>query len=299
MMAALGDAPNITYADDSNVWLIADDCAAIKTNLEVLAERFVSWARGNGLAVNASKTQFLVSSNGGNYNSITVNVDGKSIAAKNTFELLGVTYNRKLNTDPHDIRVVAAVKQRAGLIARFSHHLPRGSYLGPLAARIFLGKISHALAAVAPLRLAAADGGANGPYKAMQVSLNNVCRTVLGKTRKDHIAVKSLHEEAKMPTINAMVTTAVAIETWKAYMSRNEVNGGKNLISNIVFESAAAERTTSRAAAAGQVQVPLWGYCTKVTAAANIWNASPALRAAKSLPEARLVAKPIARGVPL
>jgi hypothetical protein len=37
MAAALGDAPNITYADDSNVWSITDDCAAIKTNLEVLA----------------------------------------------------------------------------------------------------------------------------------------------------------------------------------------------------------------------------------------------------------------------
>jgi hypothetical protein len=133
----------------------------------------------------------------------------------------------------------------------------------------------------------------------MQVSLNDVCRTVLGKTRKDHIAVESLHEEAKMPTINAIVTSAVAVETWKAYMSRDMVNGDKNLIGNIVFNSAEAERTTSRAAAASQVQVPLRGYCTMVTVAANIWNASPALRAAKSLTEAWSVAKAIARGVPL
>jgi hypothetical protein len=60
MAATLGDAPNITYADDSNVWSIADNFAAIKTNLEVLAKHFVNWARGNSLAVNASKTQFLV-----------------------------------------------------------------------------------------------------------------------------------------------------------------------------------------------------------------------------------------------
>jgi hypothetical protein len=45
MAAALRDARNITYADDSNVWSIADDCA--KTNLMVLAKRFVSWACGN------------------------------------------------------------------------------------------------------------------------------------------------------------------------------------------------------------------------------------------------------------
>jgi hypothetical protein len=42
MAAALGDAPNITYADDLKVWSIADNCATIKTNLEVLAKRFVS-----------------------------------------------------------------------------------------------------------------------------------------------------------------------------------------------------------------------------------------------------------------
>jgi hypothetical protein len=42
MAAALGDAPNITYADNSNVWSIADNCAAIKTHLEVLTKRFVS-----------------------------------------------------------------------------------------------------------------------------------------------------------------------------------------------------------------------------------------------------------------
>jgi hypothetical protein len=61
----------------------------------------------------------------------------------------------------------------------------------------------------------------------------------------------------------------------------------------------AAERTTLHSAAAGQVQVPLRGYFTMVKVAANIWNACPALRAAKSLPEARSVAKAIARGVPL
>jgi hypothetical protein len=185
--------------------------------------------------------------------------------------------------------VAAAVKQRAGLIAHLGHHLPRGHYLGQLAAGIDLGKISHALAEVATPRLAAADWG--------QTAHTRPCR--LSKTRKDHIAVESLHEEAKMPTINAMVTTAVAIKTWKAYMSCDRVNGGKNPIGNIVFDLAAAERTTSRAAAAGQGQVPLRGYCTMVTAAANIWNARPALQAAKSLPEARLLAKAIARGVPL
>jgi hypothetical protein len=65
MAAALGDAANITYADDSNTWAFGKDIEAVVAKLEELADRFVRWARRNGLAVNASKTQFLLSSNGG------------------------------------------------------------------------------------------------------------------------------------------------------------------------------------------------------------------------------------------
>jgi hypothetical protein len=257
----------------------------------------VRWARGNGLAVNASKTQFLLSSNRGYCNNITVNVDGKAIAAKAKFDLLGVTYNRKLGTDPHNVRVAAAVKQRAGLIARLSHHLPRGRYLRQLAAGLLLGKINHALAAVAYPRLVAADGGANISYKAMQISLNDVCRTVTGRSRREHVTVESLHDKARLPGINAMVTKAVAVETWKAHVSRDGDDGTRNPIGEIVFNSAAVR--TSRATTAGLAKVPLRGYSTMVTAAATIINACPALRAARSLAEARTAAEQLARGLPL
>jgi hypothetical protein len=74
---AVGTRLNVTYADDSNVWVAAGSLVELKVELEKLAQRFSRWAKGNGLAMNASKTQLLVSSNTGNVDDFTVMVDGK------------------------------------------------------------------------------------------------------------------------------------------------------------------------------------------------------------------------------
>lgn len=298
MAAALGNAPNVTYADDSNAWTAAKTLEEVKSGLQVVADRFVRWAKGNGLAVNALKTQLLVSSNGGYVGGFNVNVDGKSITATDEFDLLGVTYNRVFSTTLHDARVAKSVRQRASLIARLSHHLKRGNYLRQLAAGLVLGKISHALPAVATPRLSAADGAANAAYKSVQVSVNDVCRVVTGKSRRDCVPVTELLSSARMLSVNAMVTTAVALEAWKAHRSTDGDDGGRNPVGSIVFDSAAAERQ-SRATAAGLAKVPLRGYTTMVTAAATVWNTCPELRAAKSLGQARAAARNLARGVPL
>jgi hypothetical protein len=84
-----------------------------------------------------------VLSNGGKCNDFNITVNGKVIAAANKFNLLGVTYNRRFATTQHDKSVAKAARQRASLIARLSHYLPRGRYLRQLAAGLVLGKINH------------------------------------------------------------------------------------------------------------------------------------------------------------
>jgi hypothetical protein len=300
MAAALGNAPNVTYADDSNAWAACKTLGDVKACLQTAADRFVHWAKGNGLAVNAAKTQLMVSSNGGACDGFTVNVDGKDIEATDRFNLLGVAYNRQFSTAPHDANVAKAAKQRASLIKRLSHHLPRGRYLRQLASGLVLGKINHALPAVATPRLTESDGTANGPYKAVQIAVNDVARTVTGTNRREHISVEALLDMAKMSSVNAMVTSAVAIEAWKANRSCDGDDGGRNPVGSLVFDSTTVvDGRPSRAAAAGMVRVPLRGYSTMVTAAATVWNSCPALRAATSLGEAKSAAKNFAKGVPL
>jgi hypothetical protein len=84
----------------------------------------VAFAGGNGLHLNASKTQLMFSHGSGNTEDVGVNVSGSLIKAAAEFELLGVKYNRRLTRAPQDADVARNVRQRASLVARLAHHLP-------------------------------------------------------------------------------------------------------------------------------------------------------------------------------
>jgi hypothetical protein len=276
----------------------ADTLPELKVKLDVLASKFTRWAKKNDLVLNASKTQLLVSSSGGSTDGFVVDVDGKEIKANPEFELLGVRYDRKLSTAPHDAAVAKAARGRASLIARLGHHLPRGDYLKQLARGLVLSKLQQALPAVASPRMSASDGVANAPYRAAQVAVNDVARTLTGRSRKQHVTVSELLELAKLPSINAMAVKAVAVETWKSYWSCDGPDGSRNPIGSHMFDSTSAVRST-RAGTTGHVQIPLRGLDTMVVHGAHIWNSSPELRRASTLAEARRAASTLARGAPL
>lgn len=125
----LGKESAVVYADDSNVWVTANTWVEVKKGLEDAAAKFSTWAKGNGLAMNAGKTQLLVSANAGPAADLSVQVDGNTISCGDTIELLGVNFDRKMTTAPHVDDLVKATRQRAALIARLGHHLTRGQYL--------------------------------------------------------------------------------------------------------------------------------------------------------------------------
>jgi hypothetical protein len=190
----------------------------VKSKLEDKSARFAVWARANGLAIHGAKTQLLVSSNAGPAAGLTVHVDGNDIICGHTLDLLGFCYDRKLTAAPHAENMAKTTKQRAALIARLAQHLPRGQYLQQLASGLVLGKVSHALAAVAAPRLRA-DTPTVAALKAVQVSVNNVARSITGVMRSDRVRVAELNAMANLPTINALVTRTVAMEAWAAFNS--------------------------------------------------------------------------------
>jgi hypothetical protein len=142
---------SVVYADDSNAWCIANTWTEVKRGLEVISDRFACWAKGNGLVLNASKTQVLVCAGAGK--DLVVNVNGKEIRAAETLELLGVRFDRRFATMPHLLHLAKATTQRAAMITRLACHLPRGEYLRQLAQGLVFGKIGHALAVTATPRL--------------------------------------------------------------------------------------------------------------------------------------------------
>jgi hypothetical protein len=192
-------APHRHTAQTAKTW---EDVKAV---LEEKAEKFAVWARWNGLAMNAGKTQLLVSSNAGPTSGLTVRVGNNDIKCSETLELLGVGYDRKLSAAPHADNMIKAAKQRAALISRLANQIPRGRYLRQLAGGRVLGKTGHALAAVAKPRLTA-DTLTNGKLKAVQVAFNNVCRSITGNKRSDRVKVADLSKEANLPTVNELIT---------------------------------------------------------------------------------------------
>jgi hypothetical protein len=110
MAATVGPKLNVTYAHNSNVWAVANSLSKLKDKLEELVGKFATWARTNGLIMNAGKTQLLVSSSGKDLTDFTVMVNGRAITLSNEFELLGVKYDRQFSTAPYDAMVASAAR---------------------------------------------------------------------------------------------------------------------------------------------------------------------------------------------
>jgi hypothetical protein len=122
-------------------------------------------------------------------------------------------------------------------------------YLRQLATGHFLGKISHALLAVAALCLVAEDKE-KGTYRSVQTAVNDVARMIMGHNGEDHMTEEDLLTEAKLPTVNYLVTMASAMEAWAAFHSSNGNNGSWNLLGENIFGGGSIMGYVSHALAA-------------------------------------------------
>jgi hypothetical protein len=292
----IGGPENSTsmYADDLGVWAVGKDIQEVVERLEMSAGRVVAFAGGNGLHLNASKTQLMFSHGAGNTEDVGVNVSGSLIKGAAEFELLGVKYDRRLTTAPHDADVARNVRQRASLVARLAHHLPRGKYLRTLASGLVLSKIAHALPAVAAPQLLPTDLH-NAVHARAQAAVNDVLRTITGTKRSDHVRVDVLLQRAGIPSVNQKIVKAVAMEAWSEYTSDDGEDGARNAVGAKLFGFTSAQ--ASRATAAGIIPVPAGN--TFVMHAARVWKACPDLRRATTKAVVQAAATQLARGAPL
>eukprot|EP00095_Tigriopus_kingsejongensis_P011399 maker-scaffold68_size422247-snap-gene-3.19 protein:Tk11399 transcript:maker-scaffold68_size422247-snap-gene-3.19-mRNA-1 annotation:"hypothetical protein DAPPUDRAFT_300160" len=56
----IGEECNVGYADDVSIWAVGKDLPTVKSLLDQQAESFARFAAGNGLIMNASKTQLML-----------------------------------------------------------------------------------------------------------------------------------------------------------------------------------------------------------------------------------------------
>jgi hypothetical protein len=79
------------YADDTAVWVVAEDVEEAQQELQQLVDAMVKYTRDNGLALNGAKTQLMI---GGKPKardnaSISITVNGADVKPANSFEWLG------------------------------------------------------------------------------------------------------------------------------------------------------------------------------------------------------------------
>jgi hypothetical protein len=164
---------------------------------------------------------------------------------------------------------------------------------------LVMGKFSHALAAVARLRLEPEDN-ASRIWGGIQVAFNNVARSIAGVRRRDHVKIKDLLAQAGLESANRMVVKAIAAETWSSFHSDNGGDGARNHIGRILFSDRRTDLAkTTRSAKTGLVEVPLRGGDTYVTHAAHVWNGSASLRLATTKAKAKKAASNFASQTPL
>jgi hypothetical protein len=309
LMADLPDCLNIgedamaCYADDVCIYAVAKDLASVRRLLEERADGFTRFAAGNGLVLNASKTQLLIGGKAKpkDLETFSVMVDGTAVNPGRELELLGVRFDAKLTTLPHDSSVAASARQRAAMISRLALHLPRGAYLQQLARGLLVGKVGYAIAAVVAPRLEGDTAQPTAGLSAVQVAINDTARSVTGNKRTDDIRIPDLLNRAGLPGVNALAIHALAMETWKAYHSSGP-NGSRNALGNILFPPTIGGPTSrpSRSATAGIVSRPLpWMANTFADHAISLWNKHPALRQAGTRHAAKKVAKAICKSAPI
>jgi hypothetical protein len=155
-------------------------------------------------------------------------VDGTAVNPGRELELLGVRFDAKLTTLPHDSSVDASARQQAAMINRLALHLPRGAYLQQV------GKVGYAIAAVVAPRLEGDTAQPTAGLSTVQVAINDTARSVTGNKRTDHIRIPDLLNRAGLPDVNALAIHALAMETWKAYHSSDGPNGSRNALGNVL-----------------------------------------------------------------
>jgi hypothetical protein len=137
------------YADDTAVWVVAEDLEEAQRELQRLVNAIVKYTKDNGLALNGAKTQVMVGgkAKARDTTNITINVDIAEVKPSNSFELLGITFDRQFTVRPYLHTLAREARFRASCLARLAQHLPRGQLLRQLGCGLLMGKLAHCLPA--------------------------------------------------------------------------------------------------------------------------------------------------------
>ena len=116
------NAKTTGYADDFAVYVRSKDVNVLKSDLEIVSSRMITYCAGTGLILNNDKTQLIVSPK----QMCQVQMGSSLITAKPEISLLGVDFDSNFTTTPYLHKLARTARTRAALISRLSyamHHM--------------------------------------------------------------------------------------------------------------------------------------------------------------------------------
>jgi hypothetical protein len=230
--------------------------------------------------------------------SICITLDGVEVKPTNSFQLLGVTFDRKFTVRPYLCALAKEARFWAGCVAQLLQHLPCGQLLRQLGRGLLMGKLAHCLPFVARPRLPGSTGTIPEMLTSVQVTIKEVARSVVGHRSEDYIQIVDLLEAAKFLLLNQQVVRATVMASWNAYVSGNGTNGTRKPVGGRLFgnHNQPATRPT-RATGAGEVRVPTRGMDTLLTHGLKTWNACMELRDSRTKAKANRAATNLCEAV--
>ena len=114
----------ILYADDANILLTGKSMAEIDEQLTELSVALVKWVNCNGLALNLSKTNYMIFARQKVQNTINLYIAGTLIQRKSEAKFLGVIVDEKLSWSQHVKCIKAKMSRYVGIMYKIRHVLP-------------------------------------------------------------------------------------------------------------------------------------------------------------------------------
>ena len=182
----------------------------------------------------------------------------------------------------HHTSMLADLRGRLGAVRRLATAIGRGRLLREVAQSLVLGKVQCNAFVTRDVRLHSKP--AHGDDITTQRILNDLYRTLIGASRSDHIKVSDLADRAGLPTLNQIVTKQAAISAWRSQ------NGGP--LDDILEPYDNRTRGSTQ-----DWRRPTSTRCVAANNMSLVWNASPQLREAKTLTEAKLAAQKLSVSV--
>ena len=202
------------------------------------------------------------------------------ITPGSTLDILSTVFEYSGKFNKHNEIVAKDLSRRVGQVRRLTPHIPRGPLLREIGKALVIGKANCTAWVTREARLSKPQV----PKQHVgQVALNDLARVLTGHTRRQHIPLSVLNSKAGIPTYNEIIVKRAAVEAWKA------MNGGA--LKKLLEQPSSSTRATNM----GLVRAR-----NDSIASINMrdcWNASPALREAKTIGAAKRAAHLLASEV--